>query len=297
MKFNSLFSLTFALALGFSTTLVANEETAKVERKVKTSAKAAKLDASKAEAGKDKDATADLGVEFFEAIDNGKIKVDFIPKNATKATVIIHNETDKPIEVRLPDTFGAVPQAVAQMGGMGGMGGGGMGGGGMGGGGGAQGMGGGMGGGGGGGGMGMMGGGMMRVEPDNPRKIQAQTVCLEFGKKDPNPRIKYTILPLEKVNNDPEVAKICSALGKNEISQTVAQAAAWHVANGLTWDRLATLPKVVSQYTGIELYFTQYEVASAKTAVNYIRTQSEDSSLSEHNDSTSFSSDNAAIEQ
>lgn len=295
MKFNTLFSFSFALALGLSSTLIAKEESTKVDRKVKTNAKAAKT-----EDKKDKDLGSDVGMEFFDAIDEGKIKVEFLPKNATKATVVIHNKTDAPVQIRLPDTFAAVPhEALAQMGGMGG-GMGGMGGGGMGGGGGAQGMGGGMGGGGMGGGMGGMGGGMggmMNIEPDNPRKIQTQTVCLEFGKKDPNPRIKYEIIRLEKLNKDPEVAKICSALGNNELPQTVAQAAAWHVANGLTWDRLETLPKVVSQYTGIEFYFTQYEVATAKTAVNYIRAQSDDSSSSSYKkdeDTTSYSDSAAA---
>jgi hypothetical protein len=32
---------------------------------------------------------------------------------------------------------------------------------------------------------------------------------------------------------------VLEALGRGEIPQKVAQAAAWHVANGLTWERLA----------------------------------------------------------
>ena len=211
----------------------------------------------------------DDSVEFFAAMQEGKIDVDFIPKDSTEGTVVVHNKTDKPIDIRLPATFGAVPEALAQgmMGGMGGGGMGGMGGGGMGGGGGGQGMGGGMGGGGGGmGGMGGGGGGMFRVAPDKPGKLTAPTVCLEFGKKDPNPRMKYKIVPLEALNADPQVAALCNALGRNEVQQPIAQAVAWHVANDISWERLQALPRKVSRYTGIELYFSPQQLQVAMRA-------------------------------
>ncbi len=94
--------------------------------------------------------------------------------------------------------------------------------------------------------------------------------------------MKYSIIPLEKFNNDPEVADICAALGHNQISQNVAQAAAWHVANDLTWERLQSLPKKVSQYTGVEFYFTQFEVAAARRAVNYVRTKNSEEERSSY---------------
>jgi hypothetical protein len=156
-------------------------------------------------------------------------------------------------------------------GGMGGMGGGGMGGGqGMGGGfgGGMGGMGGGGMGGMGGGGMGGMGGGMgmggmMRVEPDRPRKVTVATLCLEHGKADPTPRMKYRIVRLSEVNANPEVAELCKALAQGKVPQNTAQAAAWHIANGLSWEELASKPRMISQYTGIELYFSNNEIQNA----------------------------------
>jgi hypothetical protein len=220
-------------------------------------------------------------VEFFAALDSGDLEIDFIPRDVKEATVIFRNVTDKPMQVKLPETFGALPVLAQGFGGGmggGGMGGGGMGGGGMGGmgGGGGQGMGGGMGGGGmggggmGGGGMGG-GGGMFRVEADKPRKLSAATVCLEEGKPDPNPRMKYRIVRLEEVNPSPEVAEVCKALGYGRIAQTTAQAAAWHLANGLSWDKLSTLPRVVSKYTGVEYYFSSYEIQSAIRVVAAIK--------------------------
>ena len=229
-------------------------------------------------------------VELFAAIEAKQVSVDFLPKDATQATIVFLNETKKPLKIKLPETFGAV-HVLGQMGGMGmggggmgggGMGGGGMGGGGMGGGGmgGGQGMGGGMGGGGGGmggggmggggmGGGGMGGGGMggggglFRVEPEQPRKLRVQTVCLEHGKKDPNPRLKYKLVRLEEVDGGNEVEQVCRLLGYNQVSQNVAQAIAWHYTDGLSWTDLAHKPRMVSEYTGIELFFSEYEMQAA----------------------------------
>jgi hypothetical protein len=144
----------------------------------------------------------------------------------------------------------------------GGMGGGGMGGGGMGG---MGGM--------GGGGMGGMGGGMFRVEPDQPRKMKVATVCLEHGKKDPTPRVKYKLIRLEQFSNDPRVEEVCRQLGYNRVNQNLAQAVAWHFTNGLTWQELANKPRVISQYTGIELFFSPFEIQGGMRWASQIEQQ------------------------
>ena len=235
-------------------------------------------------------------IEMFQAMEQGILTVDYIGKDAKEANLIFKNKGDEPLNVVLPQTFGALPVLAQGMmgmgmggggmggmggggmggmggGGMGGMGGGGMGGGGMGGG---QGMGGGMGGGGmGGGGMGGMGGGgmggggmggmggMMRVEADIPRKMTVATVCLNHGKADPNPRMKYKVVRLAEVNDSPVIEEFCKALGTGRINQNTAQAAAWHVANGLTWEELVHKPRVISDYTGVEMFFSPFEVQAA----------------------------------
>ncbi len=202
-------------------------------------------------------------VEMFRAIADGQLDVEYIGKDATQANLIFKNQTDKPLKIKLPETFGAV-HVLAQ--GMGGMGGGGMGG--MGGGGG-QAMGGGMGGGGmggggmGGGGMGGGGGGMFRVDSDKPRKMTVATLCLEHGKHDPSPRMKYKVVPLEVVSSDPQISDLCKMLGQGKVAQNAAQAAAWHIANGLSWQELANKPRKVSKYTGTEMYFTPLEMQAA----------------------------------
>ncbi len=194
-------------------------------------------------------------VDFFEAKKRGDIDVMFIPRNSKSANVIVRNKTNRGMKVRMPEAFAGVPM-LGQMGGMGmggmGMGGGGMGmgGGGMGmGGGGMQGMGGGMGMGGGGGmgmggggmGMGMGGGGMggfQNIEPGKVRKFKVTTVCLEHGKKEPNPRVKYDIVPIESFTQKPEVIELCRMLGSGQLNQSAAQAAAWHFTDDLSWQQL-----------------------------------------------------------
>ncbi|QDT10096.1 hypothetical protein [Stieleria marina] len=213
-----------------------------------------------------------VNAEFFAAMDAGQIDVKFIPRDATQANVLVKNLTDKPLHIQLPAAFAGVP---IQAQGMGGMGGGGMGGGGMGGGGGGGGQaagggmgGGGMGGGGmGGGGMGG-GGGFMRVPPERMKKMQVTTVCLEHGKPDPNPKMAYKIVPLEKFTKDENVRVLCEALGNGLVTQNTAQAAAWHMLDDLSWDFLAKKNRVESKYTGNVRWFSVFELRTAVAVVN-----------------------------
>jgi hypothetical protein len=185
----------------------------------------------------------------LEAEAGGLVKVSYIPNDSRSAQIIVQNLSNKPLSLRLPDAFVGVP-VLAQMG-MGGMGGGGMGGGGMGGFGGGgmqssggggfgnQGMNGGMGGGMGGMGGGMGAGGAFSIPPEKTRVLRVTTVCLEYGKHEPVSRVPYRMQAIESFSTDPRLAEVLATLGRGEISQKVAQAAAWHLANGLSWEQLA----------------------------------------------------------
>jgi len=212
-------------------------------------------------------ADAAMDVELFAAIEAGEIEAKIIPKDATEATILLENKTDKPLRVKLPEAFAAAP-VMAQIGG--GLGGGGLGGGG---GGGAQGIGGGMGGIGGGGG----GGGFFAIEPGKIGKAKVPCVCLEHGKPDPRPAIEYRLMPIGEFTNEPGVAELCAALGRGQIDQRAAQAAAWHLNNHMSWQELAA--KVIKRANGARYpYFHQAEliraVAAANTAVAQARENS-----------------------
>ncbi len=238
-------------------------------------------------------------VELFDGMSQRVIEVRFIPQSAEQAVVYLKNTDDKPLDIELPDAFGAV-HVLAQVGGgyggggafgAGGLGAGGLGAGGLGAGGqgiaqggaglggtgqglgggfgagaglnGAALNGGGLGGGGFGGGGGLGAGGFFRVEPGKTRKLLVNTVCLEHGKPDPNPRMTYKLVPLENIKDDPAISQLCQHLGTGDVSQTVAQATAWHLANGLTWNELRQKNRHESKYTGNIRWFTGDELASA----------------------------------
>jgi hypothetical protein len=209
--------------------------------------------------------------DLFEAEERQLVSLRYIPNDAKSAQIIVTNRTKRPLTLRLPVAFAGIP-VLAQMGGMGGMGGGNQGGfaaGGIGGGpqttaGGGGGLGGqgmnGMGG----GGMGMGGGGgAFSIPPEKTRTFRVPTVCVEYGKHEPSSRMPYKLTKAETFSSDPKLTYVLESLGRGELSQKVAQAAAWHIANGLTWEKLAT--EKIDHAGGIpdEQYFSQAELVMA----------------------------------
>ena len=203
-------------------------------------------------------------VEMFAAIEKGDISVKLIPKDSTESQVLIKNETDQPLNVKLPDAFAGVP-VLAQQGGFGGGGGGnhhssnsnsnknqnqGMG-----------------------GGMGGMGGGMGfgNIPPEKVAKFKVPTVCLDHGKAEPRAAIPYTIKPIESYSSKPGVRELCVMLGSGQVSQRAAQAAAWHLNNGMSWEELAA--KRIRHLNGESRpYFTPAEIqAGMQIATDAIR--------------------------
>lgn len=169
-------------------------------------------------------------VELFQGIETGEIEVRFIAKNDRAANVFIANKTKEPLTIELPAAFAGVP-VLAQVGG---------GGGGFGGGGsssssgGSQSL-----GGGGGGGFGGGGGGFFNVAPEKVGLLQIDCLCLDHGKPDPTPHIPYEIRPIESVVQQQSVIELIKAFGTGRLSHSAAQAAVWHLNNGVTWEELA----------------------------------------------------------
>jgi len=167
----------------------------------------------------------------------GLVSIKFIPNDARSAQVIVTNRSNRPLTLRLPDGFAGVPvlaQFINQQGAGGGAG---FGAGGIGGvpqnvgGGGPVNAGMGIGGG---------GGGPFSLPPERTRTLRVPTVCLEHGKREPTPRMEYRMTALESCSSDPRLQDVMTALANGVISQKVAQAAAWHLSSGRTWEQLAS---------------------------------------------------------
>jgi hypothetical protein len=221
-------------------------------------------------------------VELFAGIKSGDIEVKVIPKDAKEGTVTIKNNTGKPLTIKVPEVLAGVPVLAQGLGGIGGAGAGNANNGGYGGGGGGnQGFGGGMMGGMGGmmggmgGGMGGMGGGFFNVPADKVGKFQLVTVCLDHGKKDPNPRVPYELVPIESYAKDPAVTEVLKLMVKGKLDQQSAQAACWHLQNGLTWEELATKIGVKHLNGTVEAYFTPANLERALTATRAAQKQIE----------------------
>ena len=108
---------------------------------------------------------------------------------------------------------------------------------------------------------GMMGGGMgmFNVPPEKVGQFDVTTVCLEHGKRDPRSSIPYEIKPLDSVTTKPGVRELCQMLGTGQVDQRAAQAAAWHLNNGMSWEELAA--KQLRFATGTrQPYFSPAEI-------------------------------------
>jgi hypothetical protein len=102
------------------------------------------------------------------------------------------------------------------------------------------------------------------LHPGKTRVFRFATVCLEHGKPEPSARMPYRMIALETWSDDPRVAFVMECLASGVITQKVAQAAAWHIANGLSWERLAA--ETIDHIGGVpdEPFFTAAELTAAR---------------------------------
>ena len=221
-------------------------------------------------------------VDYAAGNKSGTVEVKLIPKDATRATVVLKNHSKKPLRIKLPSVFVGVP-VLAQGDGFGPPGGfdnrgnqGQQAG--------SQAIGGGIAGGQGFPGGGRGGQGLFNVAPDGVRKIVVTTVCLEHGKKDPNPRIAYSLRPIESFTKDEQVHSLCRRLGQGRIDQKSAQALSWHL-NGLTWQQLASKVKTRHVNGTNEMFFGARNLRVAKQTLTSIEKR-----VAEQAESTSLAS-------
>ena len=164
-------------------------------------------------------------VDLFSAIGNKQLGVTLIAKDAEECVVRITNATKDTVNVRLPEAFVGEPvvkdyrdyagrtQAV-------------------------------------GGGFyyetpELMArdddGAFVLVGPGGQVEVSSRTVCLDPGLPEPRPELPYEIKPIEGFARNPAVHELCRMLSRPAINQKAAQAAAWHLDDGLGWPALAAM--------------------------------------------------------
>jgi len=230
----------------------------------------------------------DETVELFAGIEQGKLEVKLIPRDSTQCRVLIANQTDKPLNVSLPGALAGIP-VVAQMqfqpgnlqagnlqpgtsargnapqqlgvgnqfgnnpwmGNQGNR-------------------------------LFNLGGpgnnvvpqrgrmqpnfGPFNVAPEKVAQLRLPSVCLEYGKPNPRPNMSYTIQPIQSATEKPEMEALCRMLGRGQVSQRAAQAAAWHLANEMSWEQLAQLRRKSVVALLSRPIFTAADLAEAKQA-------------------------------
>lgn len=81
--------------------------------------------------------------------------------------------------------------------------------------------------------------GMFSIPAEKVVQLSAKGLCLAHGKPNPNPRLTYELVRLETVNSSPVLAEVIQSYTRHEVTSAVAQAAAWHLSDGLSWQDLA----------------------------------------------------------
>jgi hypothetical protein len=101
------------------------------------------------------------------------------------------------------------------------------------------------------------------LAPGELMQVQVPCFCLEYGRPDPNRRIPYELVELKNLNSQPAVEELLRRFGQGMVDQRVAQLAAWHVANGVSWPMLARMkfPRSAGRAAGV---VTQEDLLSAQ---------------------------------
>lgn len=204
-------------------------------------------------------------VDLFAGVKAGKLEAKLIPRDSKKARIFVTNKTSLPLNVKMPAALAGKPVLAQFLGGGGNM----LG----------QGTGTGQ------GGMNpnnstqMLGTGirgnqgtgngpaMFNVPPEKTAEFRVDCVCLEYGKPDPRPIVPYELLPADKVAN-PETVAMLVEFGRGKYSQRAAQAAAWHLANSMSWEKLEAIRGELLSLGLRAPYFTRQELDDAHKLVD-----------------------------
>lgn len=117
-------------------------------------------------------------------------------------------------------------------------------------------------------------GGLATIPAGKTIQLQMNTVCLNYGRPDPQPSFTYQLVSLEQYSNDPVLAELLESYTER-VDRDVMQASAWHVANDMTWERLTALTqrRIVGGFVKI---FTSHDIEQARKFVDVVELAAKD---------------------
>lgn len=112
--------------------------------------------------------------------------------------------------------------------------------------------------------------GFFSIPADRVAQVPFQSVCLNYGKPDPSPRMTYKSVPVESYTQDKVLRETLRMFGRGRHDQTVAQAAAWHLTDKLSWNELAQIKKftIPGVFTSQVPIFSKSQLKAAQELVS-----------------------------
>lgn len=108
---------------------------------------------------------------------------------------------------------------------------------------------------------------VFNIAPEQVRTVEIKCLCLEHGKPNPRSTVQYELVRLAEVNDDPKLAEVLKSYGRGEADRDTAQAAAWHLANEMGWDQLASLSQKIA-LNASRPWFSTGQLRAAKQLVD-----------------------------
>jgi hypothetical protein len=93
------------------------------------------------------------------------------------------------------------------------------------------------------------------------------SVCLAHGKPDPHPKNTYRIMPVDNYTEDPALREMVRLVASGKVNKQAAQAAAWHLADKMSWQELAAKSVRRLGGQGSYPYFSRAELLAAQQLV------------------------------
>ena len=107
----------------------------------------------------------------------------------------------------------------------------------------------------------------LAISPNQTIDVAVPSVCLNFGLPTPTARNVFSLKDVESYSPDARVRRALKSLATLGTSQTVAQAAMWHVCNGMSFDQIARQNVIA---------FNPHELSQAARFVDALDTSSTD---------------------
>jgi hypothetical protein len=76
------------------------------------------------------------------------------------------------------------------------------------------------------------------IPPERIVRVPYHSVCLRHGAVEPKQGNVYRLVRVEEFSADPRLPELLRLVGSQAESQAALQAAAWHIANGMSWEEL-----------------------------------------------------------